>query len=207
MTALRFTLILSLLLFIAGCGDSEEGGVTATLNDAEFTAEEFGATYFLGIRQTDSGNRPEYGELGVDPLVGKFQLYAVDGRDPQNNGTVPQRRIVLTVSGVDGPGSYDLVRGDQDIQRFQLAVDDHSGGEPKYYTAPVSTDSLGTLVIASLPTEPGVDGMVSGSFSFTLPPAGADAEYEPVVVGGEFEVPVAVVPGIADETDDAGVTG
>ncbi|MEM8873994.1 MAG: hypothetical protein AAGD32_07015 [Planctomycetota bacterium] len=156
---------------LVGCGgdDAGEPGVIASFNGDEFAATEFMAAYEPAIRSQDNGNRPEK-PTGIDTLTGRFRLIAKSG-DRQGNGTEPAREFVLTVSGVDGPGTYPIIRGDQNIESFQLYAKDYAAGSlaaPVEYYAPVGDTQVGTLIIDEL----GPDAV--GSFSFSIPSAGGE---------------------------------
>ena len=198
----KLLFILPALLLAAGCGEGGGGSVTAELNGEPFVADDFGAIYWQNARGRDQGTRPEMPGTGLAPTTGRLQLYATAGRDVHNNGDTPLRRIAMTVSGVTGAGRYELVRRGQDIQAFQLAVDDHAPLIPRYWAAPVGDEPLGMLVVSELPAEPG-QGKLAGQFAFTLPPGGDDAGFGPLVVtDGRFELPVAVVPQEPTTSDD-----
>ena len=192
MSRLALATCLAATLAVVGCSDSD-GSATATINGAEFAADTAEAVYWNSDRGYDSGNRPERvrssgDERLLDAAAPKLQLNITAGDDANNNGDYVQRQIALTVPDVTGPGTYDLVRGDADIQRFQVAVRDRGPEVPRYWTAPVGEQSVGTLTVESL-----TDELVTGRFDLTVPPAARLAGYPPAVVAGTFEAPVLKV--------------
>ncbi|MEM6562110.1 MAG: hypothetical protein AAF656_10950, partial [Planctomycetota bacterium] len=165
-----------LILVLVGCGsDGDVGttpGVTAKFNGDDFAATTFMAAFDEASRSIDNGNRPEK-PIEIDTLTGRFRLVAKAG-DRRGNGEEPAREIILTVSGIDGPGTYQLIRGNQDIESFQLygkdyaATPNNATSAPIEYYAPVGTTPMGTLVIDEL----GPDAV--GTFAFIIPSADGD---------------------------------
>lgn len=178
------------LVLLAGCGDDgPEPGVTAEFGDVAFDATNYRVDYYPDQRSRDDGNRRERPIEGLEPLTGRLQVTASSG-DARNQGEQPRYQIAFTISGVDGPGTYELVRGDKDIQSFQLYAKNLSF-EPVQYYAPATDEVLGTVTVEELN-----ELVIAGTFDFTLPNHEGDTIH---ISNGVFRVedPVWINPPVA----------